>query len=44
MHAMPLIYALLLNRSPDWTIERAVQLYAPVPARVSLRQILLACL
>lgn len=44
------VYALLLKRPPDWSLERAPQIYdqipAPVPRKASkfLKQILLACL
>lgn len=44
MNDMLLVHALLFNRSSDWTIERAVPVYASRPAPVSVRQIFLACL
>jgi hypothetical protein len=44
MNDMPLIYALLLNRPPQWNIERAPQIYDQQPAFVPLKHILLACL
>lgn len=44
MHNMSPIYALLLNRSPEWSIERAPQIYDPQPVAVPFKHIFLACL
>jgi hypothetical protein len=44
MHDMSLIYALLFNRPPEWSIERAPQIYDQKPAFVTLKHIFLACL
>lgn len=44
MHDMSLIYALLLNRSPEWSIERAPQIYDSQPVAVPFKHIFLACL
>ncbi|GAB4495585.1 MAG: hypothetical protein Fur0016_17270 [Anaerolineales bacterium] len=44
MHNRSLIYALLLNRPPEWSIERAPQIYDPQPVAVPFKNIFLACL
>lgn len=50
MYEIMPVYALLLKRPPDWSLERGPQIYdqttAPVSRKASksLKQILLACL
>ncbi len=43
MYDMPLIHALLLNRPPEWNIERAVPVWEHEQP-VSFKLIFLACL
>lgn len=44
MYDLLLFHVFLFNRPEDWTIDRATQIYDLRPARITFRQILLACL